>query len=164
MHWRTRNYLTRLLTLLMSTTAPIVAVKAQESGKVGAVNPASTGTPPGAAQRTLVIGANVVHKERVDTSNSGSTQIVFPDTSTLNVGKNSSIVIDEYVYDPNAGVGSMAASLTKGVMRFVGGQISHTSGVTIKTPTGTLGVRGGSVTVLYPIPANIAASDPHMAG
>jgi hypothetical protein len=164
MHWRTRNTLTRLLTLLMSTTAPVAHVMAQESGRVGAVNPASTGTPPGSAQRTLVIGTNVVHKERVDTSASGSAQIIFPDQSTLNVGRNTSIVIDEYVYDPNAGVGTMAASLTRGVMRFVGGQISHTSGITVKTPTGTLGVRGGSVLVLYPVPANIAASDPNLAG
>src|SRR5579871_5530427 len=125
---------------------------------------ASTGTPPGASQRTLVIGTNVVHKERVETSDSGSTQIVFPDTSTLNIGRNSNIVIDEYVYDPNAGVGSMAVSLTKGAMRFVGGQISHTTGITMKTPTGTLGVRGGSVMVLYPVPANVAASDPALAG
>ena len=161
---RTHKSLTRLLALLMSTTAPLARVEAQNAGNVSAVNPASTGTPPGATQRTLVIGTNVVHKERVETSANGSTQIVFPDTSTLNVGRNSSIVIDEYVYDPNAGVGSMATSLTKGVMRFVGGQISHTSGITVNTPTGTLGVRGGSVTVLYPIPANIAASDPALAG
>ena len=161
---RTHKSLTRLMALLMSTTAPLARVEAQNAGHVGAVNPASTGTPPGATQRTLVIGTNVVHKERVETSASGSAQIVFPDTSTLNVGRNSSIVIDEYVYDPNAGAGSMAASLTKGVMRFVGGQISHTAGITVNTPTGTLGVRGGSVTVLYPIPANIAASDPALAG
>ena len=161
---RAHKSLTRLLALLMSTAAPLARVEAQNAGRVSAVNPASTGTPPGASEHTLVIGTNVVHKERVDTSANGSTQIVFPDTSTLNVGRNSSIVIDEYVYDPNAGVGSMAASLSKGVMRFVGGQISHTAGITVRTPTGTLGVRGGSVTVLYPIPANIAASDPALAG
>ena len=149
------------LALMIGAAAPAVA---QNSGSVAAVNPASTGTPPGAGSRTLVIGTNVIHKERVETSAAGSTQIVFPDQSTLNVGRSSSVVIDEYVYDPNRGVGTMAASLGKGVMRFVGGQISHTSGISVQTPVGTLGVRGGSVTIVYPIPGSVAGTDPNVAG
>ena len=137
------TYLRSLLTVLLSTTALIPAAEAQNSGRVGAVNLDATGTPPGAGTRTLTIGTNIIYKERVQTSASGSTQIMFPDTSTLNVGRNSSIVIDEYVYDPNAGTGKMVASVSKGVMRFVGGQISHTAGVTINTPVATLGIRGG---------------------
>ncbi len=160
MDWRTPSYLTRLLTFLLTTVAALPYASAQQNvGKVGAVNPASTGTPPGAASRTLVIGTEVLHKERIQTSSVGSTQVVFPDTSTLNVGRDSNIVIDEYVYNPNAGTGSMVASLGKGVMRFVGGQISHTQGMQVKTPVATLGVRGGVVTVVYPLPASIASLD-----
>jgi hypothetical protein len=43
----------------------------------------------------------------------------------------------------------MALTLTKGMLRFVGGQISHTAGATIKTPVAVVGVRGGSATVGY---------------
>lgn len=88
---------------------------------------------------------------------------MFPDTSTLNVGRNSNIVIDEYVYDPAAGTGKMVATVSKGVMRFVGGQISHTAGVTVKTPVATLGIRGGVATVVYPIPPGFTGSDPKLA-
>jgi hypothetical protein len=155
----------RLLTLLLTAVAlPPQASAQQNVGRVGAVNPASTGTPPGAAPRTLVIGADVLHMERIQTSSAGSTQVVFPDTSTLNVGRDSNIVIDEYVYNPNAGTGSMVASIGKGVMRFVGGQISHTQGMQVKTPVATLGVRGGVVTVVYPLPASIASLDANIAG
>ena len=49
-------------------------------------------------------------------------------------------------------------------MRFVGGQISHNQGMQVKTPVATLGVRGGVVTVVYPLPASLAASDPNLAG
>ena len=38
-------------------------------------------------------------------------------------------------------------------MRFVGGQISHNQGMQVRTPVATLGVRGGVVTVVYPLPA-----------
>lgn len=166
MDTRVRSCLTPLLTVLLSGVSTLVAVapgEAQNAGRVGAVNQDATGTPPGNASRMLAIGTNVVHKERIQTTASGSTQILFPDTSTLNVGRNSNIVIDEYVYDPNAGTGKMVASVGKGVLRFVGGQISHTAGVTIKTPVATLGIRGGVATVVYPITANYAGADPNVA-
>src|SRR4029078_13037339 len=114
--------------------------------------------------RTLVIGAEVLHKERIQTSSAGSTQVIFPDTSTLNVGRDSNVVIDEYVYNPNAGTGSMVASIGKGVMRFVGGQISHTQGMQVKTPVATLGVRAVVVTVVYPLSPALAALLPNLPG
>jgi hypothetical protein len=43
----------------------------------------------------------------------------------------------------------MALSLAKGALRFVGGQVSHTNGATVKTPAARLGIRGGVATVLY---------------
>jgi hypothetical protein len=149
--------------LLLSTAAPIMPAGAQNYGKVGAVNPDVTGTSPGAAARELTVGSNIIHKERIETSAKGSTQILFPDQSTLNVGANSNIVIDEFVYDPNARTGKMAASATKGVLRYIGGQISHTAGATITTPLATLGIRGGIVTIMLPVPANLAATDPNLA-
>jgi hypothetical protein len=39
--------------------------------------------------------------------------------------------------------------MSKGVMRFVGGQISHSSGATVTTPVATIGVRGGTMTTLF---------------
>jgi FecR protein len=164
MNSRTRSHLTKLLTLLLSTTAPLASVHAQNAGRIGAVNQDATGTPPGAASRNLVIGTDVIYKEKIQTSESGTTQVMFPDQSTLNVGRNSSIVIDEYVYDPNASTGKMIASVGKGVLRFVGGQISHTAGVTFNTPIATIGIRGGLATIAYPMPPNLAASDPNLAG
>lgn len=163
MNRRVRSYLARFLTLLLSIVAPTALVKAQNAGRVGAVNPNATGTPPGAGTRMLAVGTNVVYKEKIETSAVGSTQIMFPDQSTLNVGRNSSIVIDEFVYDPAAGTGKMVASVSKGVLRFVGGQISHTAGVTVNTPVGALGIRGGVATIVYPLTPEFLASDPNLA-
>ncbi len=163
MHPHVRSYLSSLLTVLLSTVAPIMRADAQNAGRVVAVNPDATGTPPGGGSRTLTVGGNLVYKEKIQTSAVGSTQILFPDSSTLNVGRNSSVTIDEYVYDPNAGTGKMVATVGKGVLRFVGGQISHTAGVTIQTPVSTLGIRGGSVTIMYPIPPGFGGGDPNLA-
>jgi hypothetical protein len=164
MDWSKPSQLTRLLGILLSTAAPLASAQAQNYGRVGAVNLDATGTPPGGTVRTLTIGASIVAKERIRTSSAGATQILFPDQSTLNVGANSDLVIDEFVYNPNSKTGSMVASATKGVLRFVGGQISHNQGATLNTPSGSLGIRGGIVTVMLPLPPNLAASDPALAG
>jgi hypothetical protein len=156
-------YLSRLLTILLSTVAPAGYAVAQNYGKVGAVNPDATGAEPAGGTKELTVGGNIIRKERIVTSAKGSTQILFPDQSTLNVGANSNIVIDEFIYDPNARTGKMVASATKGVLRYIGGQISHTAGATINTPVATLGIRGGIVTLLLPVPASLAATDPNLA-
>ena len=163
MHPHVRSGLVKSLAVLLLAAAPTTRVVAQNAGRVVAVNPNATGTPPGGGAHTLTVGGNLVYKEKIQTSAQGSTQILFPDTSTLNVGRNSTITIDEYVYDPNAGTGKMVASVGKGVLRFVGGQISHTAGMTIQTPVSSLGIRGGSVTIMYPIPPGFGGGDPNLA-
>jgi hypothetical protein len=164
MEWRNQSFFARLLTLLLSTAAPLTQATAQSYGKVGAVNPDTTGTPPGGSDRTLVVGADIVLKETVRTSSAGSSHILFPDQSSLNIGPNSELVIDEYIYDPNANTGRMSATAIKGVLRYVGGQISHKTGITVTTPSGYIGIRGGIVTLLLSVPASMAASDPNLRG
>jgi hypothetical protein len=142
----------RLLSLL-STAALVAAapqgVQAEIVGTAGAVNPASTSAPPGGSTRVIQLGANVVHRERIQTSAQGSVQLVFVDKTSISIGPNSDLVIDEFVYDPGTGTGRMATTLAKGVLRFVGGNTSHTGGASIRTPAATLGIRGGVATAAH---------------
>lgn len=131
------------LALAVVLSLPALPATAENVGNIGAANPAAFGTPPGAGKRTLAVGLGVQKGERIDTSPEGSAQIVFNDTSTLTVGRNSSVVIDDFVY--RGGRGSQGVELAKGVMRFVGGSVSHVSGASLKTPTAAISVRGGSV-------------------
>src|SRR5207244_1999886 len=76
------------------------------------------------------------------------TQILFLDQSTMTVGPGSELTIDEFVFDPAAGTGKMAASLTRGVFRLVGGKLSkQDNAVSMQTPSATIGIRGGVVLV-----------------
>src|SRR5258707_15474523 len=93
---------TALLGVLLSAAGSTSAAHAEGFGRVGAVNQDATGTPPGGAARKLTVGTNIVVKERVRTSTSGSTQIQFPDQSAVNLGANSDLVIDQFVYNPGA--------------------------------------------------------------
>jgi hypothetical protein len=89
----------------------------------------------------------VLHRERIHTSPSGSVQLLFVDKSTLNIAPNTSLLIDEFVYDPASGNGHMLAKLTEGTLQYIGGKLSHEGAVTIGTPAATIGIRGGTATI-----------------
>jgi hypothetical protein len=112
---------------------------AQEVGKASAVNPAAT-----ANMRTITIGSSIVHKERIQTQSGGSVQLLFLDKTSMTIGPNSDLTIDEYVYDPTGNAGKITATLGKGALRFVGGQISHNGDAQIKTANAVIGIRGGT--------------------
>jgi len=138
----------RLIPVLIGLAASLaVGAPAMAQQKVGvdsAINPHAEGTPPNAATRRIELGQDIVHEERVVTGADGQTQILFLDQSALTVGPNSDMTIDNFVYDPNANTGQLAMSATRGVMRFVGGKVSKLeNAVTMDTPSGSLGIRGG---------------------
>ena len=135
--------------VLAGATLAAPPCAAQEVGTATAVNPQSESTPPGGETRTLRVGEHVVRKERIQTTPTGTAQLLFTDKSTLSVGPNSNIVIDEYVYNPNDRSGHMAASLSKGVLRYVGGELSHAGQATITTPVAVIGIRGGTHNISY---------------
>ncbi len=120
---------------------------AQQVGTATAVNPLSESTPPGGATAPLAVGARIIHKERIHTTPSGTVQLAFLDRSTLSIAPNTSITINEFIYDPNSGKGHMLASLTEGALRYVGGALSHAGEASIATPDAAIGIRGGTVTI-----------------
>jgi hypothetical protein len=127
-----------------------VIAHSEPVGAAAAVRPSSTGTPPGGGTRTLDIGTSILADERIRTSASGSLQVMFLDKTTLTIGPNSDLVIDTFVYKAGAAAdGRFSAVLAKGALRFVGGQISHTAGATISTPSATIGIRGGAAFITY---------------
>ncbi|MFD2263101.1 transferrin-binding protein-like solute binding protein [Lacibacterium aquatile] len=131
-------------TALAQTAAPRVPLPAGESqaGTTMAVTTAN-GTPRIAPPRQLQVGVDVFQNEKVDTPADGQIQLVFLDGTAFTMGPNGSMVLDELVYDPVAEKGTLAMSVTKGAFRFVGGKLSKDEPVTIKTPIGTIGIRGG---------------------
>ncbi|MEQ9641761.1 MAG: FecR domain-containing protein [Alphaproteobacteria bacterium] len=127
----------------IALTAAAGGAMAAGIGVTSAVLPQATGQAPQAAPRVLEVGTDVVVDERIVTGEIGKTHLLFLDGSALTVGPNSDLVLDEFVYDPDARSGKIAMTASKGVLRFVGGRISKTTPVTIRTPTATIGIRGG---------------------
>ncbi|MGB5184042.1 MAG: FecR domain-containing protein [Xanthobacteraceae bacterium] len=133
------------LAIALVAAAPAMAQQAmaQQIGTATAVNPSTEGTPPGGSTTTLTVGARVLHKERIHTSPTGSVQLLFLDKSTLSIAPNTSLVIDEFVYDPVSKSGHMLTKLTQGTLQYIGGELSHQGAVTVQTPAAVIGIRGG---------------------
>jgi len=122
---------------------------AQQIGTVASSEPTLRGTPPGASTRTLSVGTGVVANETVSSSSEGRGQLLFLDQTTLTLAPNSTVVLDEYVFDPNSGEGRIGLQLTRGAMRFMGGTLSNREPANISTPTASIGIRGSSALILY---------------
>ena len=106
-------------------------------GTASSVKPEATGSIAG----TLSAGSGVHASENVRTGSSGQADLRFLDNSNLTVGPGSSVRLDKFVYDPNKGAGAIAVEATRGAFRFsTGGQ--NGGEVKVKTPSGTLGIRG----------------------
>ena len=100
------------------------AASASNIGVAAAVLPAARGTPPAEGARILHVGVDVAADERIETDADGKAHLIFLDGSALTVGPNSDLVLDEYIYDADQRLGRVAISVSRGVLRFVGGGIS----------------------------------------
>src|SRR5262245_9650865 len=106
-------------------------------GSANSVKPEASGSVAG----TLSAGSSVHSNETVKTGSSGQAGLGFIDKTTLHVGPSSSVRLDKFVYDPNKGTKSIVIDATKGAFRFSTGA-QGTGNVQVKTPHGTLGIRG----------------------
>ncbi len=130
--------------------AAALAAAAESAGRIGvtaAVNPDASGTPPAAATRVLYVGIDMQADEKVTTAADGRAQLLFLDGSAMSIGPDSEVVLDRFVYDPAADSGELAVTVSRGVLRFVGGRISKRQSVRFDTATATIGIRGGIATI-----------------
>ena len=132
-----------MASLVLAVAVTTASAQTTKIGVTAVVNPNATGQAPSQARRTLLVGTDVFSQENVITTENGQAQMLFLDESALTIGPNSEVVLDEFVYDPNTKTGKLALTATKGLFRLVGGRISKTNPVILKTPTATIGIRGG---------------------
>jgi len=89
------------------------------------------------------VGTGLEMQDTITTQN-GAWQLQFIDDTRVDITEHSRMVIDEFVYDPSTGSGSLSMKATLGAVRYASGQIAHNNrrAVNIATPSATIGVRG----------------------
>ena len=74
----------------------------------------------------------------------GKVRIEFLDDTLVDVTEHSRLIIDDFVYDPDTGEGSLGLKASLGTIRYASGKIAKNSrqNVVITTPSAVIGVNG----------------------
>lgn len=110
------------------------------TGKALGVDPAAEAKRQAETQQ-LTVGSDIFIGDRVITGASGQVQIKFDDQTELVVGPNSSLLIEDFLLREDGSAGKLAINALAGTFRFVTGGAPKDR-YSIRTPTGTIGVRG----------------------
>ena len=130
-------WISALPLVVLFAVVPTAADAQSRIGSASSVTPEASGNVGG----TLSVGSGVHANETIKTGSSGQAGLRFNDQSNLSVGHSSQVRLDKFVFDPNKGTGSTVIEATRGTFRFSTGAQNNAE-VKIKTPYGTLGVRG----------------------
>lgn len=89
-------------------------------------------------------GLAVLKGQVLTTDRTGSLGVTLLDNTVLSMGPDSELVVAEYAYAPGRSELSLLVRMTKGTLHYISGVIAklRPEGVSIKTPTGLIGVRG----------------------
>lgn len=116
-------------------------------GSTSAVTPDSFVLRSSGETEKLEPGDPVYEGDQITTGETGSVSIIFEDQSIFSISSNSSIEIDQMVYDISTQSGEMSLHIVEGVATFISGFIAKTSpdAMNITTPVATIGIRGTQV-------------------
>ena len=126
--------------MLITACAFDEARAATDIGTATAITTSVTGTIDSQSV-VLKTGDDVFANQTVATDSAGLGQFEFRDRTKLAIGPGSTVVIDDFVYNPNSSGSKVVLDLTRGSFRFITGKASHDA-YEITTPTATIGVRG----------------------
>ena len=119
---------------------PTIAM-AQQVGQASAIKNAAFQQAPAQAQAPLNLQDPIIWKANLSTPDNGALEVKFLDDSRLSMGANSTLTIDEFSYSGPGGAGQQTLQLTKGLFRFVSGQVPKDK-VKLDTPAVSIGIRG----------------------
>ena len=139
-----RKIISAVLLLLLSTD--VLAAIGTITEQVNA--------PPSIVRKAATLsagkGSGVEADDNVRTT-AGKVGITFTDQTRVQINENSKLVIDSFVFDPNAkkSAGKLAMNVALGTVRYTSGKVAHNNpdSVKLRTPTATIAVRGTDFTM-----------------
>ena len=152
---RTENGLVLKGSLLETLAGPLAKGQYAQAIGDGALSIGEVSSISGTVKATrldgnifeLSSGDPVFQGDTIETEGSGAVGLVFLDKTTLSLSEGGKMVLDELVYDPATGTGSMGINMVEGAFSFISGEIAKTGpdAMQIETPVVTMGIRGTTV-------------------
>ena len=141
--FRRRNIAWRqLVAIAVLLTTPFVAA----SQEIGAAQKVVRDVWGGGLAWRVQPQQKLRFREQINVGKESGLDVRLADGTSLSVGENAEIRLDEFVYNPASNIVNGTINFTKGAMRFVGSKAQKN--VKIELPVGTVGVRGTSFNLL----------------
>jgi hypothetical protein len=143
MNCSTRKFLKTGLILMLVSTPLWSHAEAETVGAVKTVTGESWVITTGQRVKAQV-GTAVFLGSQLKTSKDATLGVTFKDNTLMSFGSDTELTVDEYLFAPTQGKLKLGARLDKGSLNYVSGVIAKLKpdAVSVKTPTGTIGVRG----------------------
>jgi hypothetical protein len=118
-----------------------------QAGVAAAVRGNCELTREAAVGRQVQGGEPILLRDEIESGPSSGLQLLLLDETTFTLGAESSIVVDEFIYDPATSAGRVGVNVTKGVFRFVSGKVAKNNpeDVKLRLNGATVGIRGTMV-------------------
>ncbi|MCB1129102.1 MAG: FecR domain-containing protein, partial [Verrucomicrobiae bacterium] len=101
----------------------------------------------GSHVRQIALKDEIFQNERIETGPGAAAVILLRDNTRISLGPKSSLVLDEFVFDPMPTKRKVVINAVEGVFRFVSGN-SPSRAYQIKSGSATLGIRGTSFNLI----------------
>ena len=98
--------------------------------------------------RIAGVGEPIYLNDEISTADGSTLQVLLRDQTVFSIGPNSTLIFDEFVFDPTAlDEVALSASVTKGTFKFISGKVSKLKpgAMKLKLPNATASIRGTSV-------------------
>ncbi|NNF83992.1 MAG: hypothetical protein HKM29_02425 [Deltaproteobacteria bacterium] len=101
-------------------------------------------------------GTNLLAGDILATGPDGTLGVIFRDNSTLSLGPESRLSIDEFLFSPAEGKLGLLARISRGTMAYLSGLIGKLApeSARFETPTASIGIRGTYFAVRVEEPAS----------
>lgn len=142
MHWWIKPAIAIAVVVVFAFSGITFSAHAVDRRTVGmatkVVSPAQVENEPAA------VGTLAHMNDQLRTGAKARLQISFRDSTELTLGENASLVVDRFIFDPDAGTGEVVLKTGVAAFRMATGKINEMQNkkITVSTPFATLGVRG----------------------
>ncbi len=116
-------------------------------GRVSAVEGAVFVARAGSGLQALRPGDPVYQQDVVSTGPDGKLTLTFIDETLFVMEQEAAMLLDQVIFDPGSAGSSFITTLVKGLFIFATGEIAGEGEMIVKTPSGTIGIRGTTVGV-----------------
>ncbi len=137
------KYLSSLIAAVLVTCATLAAASDGSVGRVKTIKGSAT-IVRGQSSLPAVFNEKVFQGDTLRTGSDGSLGVMLKDDTSLSLGPNSEVVIDQFLFAPAEGKLSLVARMLRGTAVYLSGVIAKLSpqSVRFETPNASIGVRG----------------------